>query len=231
LRSRAFALVPLVFALCAGALAIVAASDERELAFTTNVRVVVSVADVRPGQEACERGLDTTAAFDTVELHLASGTEPAPPLDVTARDSRSRSVLARGRVPRGGRDNVPVRARVGPEVPEGRRIDVCLRNAGSRPVGLYGGPDWESPGRAWVGRRRARGDIRIVFLRSEPRSALSLVPEIFERAALFRPEPVGAWTFWLLLVLVAVGVPLLLAAALRAAADPGRAPENPPDRS
>jgi hypothetical protein len=46
---------------------------------------------------------------------------------------------------------------------------------------------------------------------------LELVPQAFERAALFRPAWVGPWTFWLLLGLVAAGVPLLLAAAYRSA--------------
>jgi hypothetical protein len=59
--------------------------------------------------------------------------------------------------------------------------------------------------------------MRLVFKRSEPRSALAQVPDMFERATLFRPDVIGAWTFWLLLVAVAAGIPALLAFALRAA--------------
>jgi hypothetical protein len=40
---------------------------------------------------------------------------------------------------------------------------------------------------------------------------------VFERAALFRPGWVGAWTFWLLLAALVIGVPTLLGRALRAA--------------
>jgi hypothetical protein len=43
------------------------------------------------------------------------------------------------------------------------------------------------------------------------------VPEMFEHASRFRPEWVGAWTFWGLLGLVAAGLPALLAAAYRSA--------------
>ena len=46
---------------------------------------------------------------------------------------------------------------------------------------------------------------------------LSLVPGILRRMARFRPHFFGAWTYWLLLVLLLVGVPLLLALALREA--------------
>jgi hypothetical protein len=46
---------------------------------------------------------------------------------------------------------------------------------------------------------------------------LALVPDAFERAALFRPAWVGAWTFWVLLGLVVAGMPLLLMAAYRSA--------------
>ncbi len=96
-------------------------------------------------------------------------------------------------------------------------MDVCFRNAGTRPVRFYGGPSFESPGHAYVGERVAFGDLALVFRRSEPRSALAQVPDIFERATRFRPGVVGAWTFWVLLVAVAGGIPALLALGLRAA--------------
>ena len=41
------------------------------------------------------------------------------------------------------------------------------------------------------------------------------VADVFHRAALFRPNPVGAWTFWALLAAVLIGVPALLVRALR----------------
>jgi hypothetical protein len=59
--------------------------------------------------------------------------------------------------------------------------------------------------------------LSLRFLRGHPRPVLSQVPLIIDRAALFRPGPVGPWTFWLLALLVAVAVPLLLAHALRRA--------------
>jgi hypothetical protein len=60
----------------------------------------------------------------------------------------------------------------------------------------------------------------------EQRSLLSLLPTMFERAALFRPGIVGPWTYWLLFLVVlpalAIGSIALLARA--AAAVPSRIP-------
>ena len=55
------------------------------------------------------------------------------------------------------------------------------------------------------------------FLTQSLRTALSLVPDIFRRAALFHPAWVGAWTFWLLLGVLLLVVPGLLGLAVRAA--------------
>ncbi|MEA2473635.1 MAG: hypothetical protein QOE06_1550 [Thermoleophilaceae bacterium] len=208
----------LVIALAgAAALAIVAATDERTLAFNPGARVVAPMVAVAPGEEVCQRGLEAAARFDVVALRLGTGTTPGPPLAASVRATGSGRVLARGTVAAGARDNREVSARLAPPVAEGSAIDVCFRDAGARDVAFYGSPTYESPGHSFVGSRPGGGDIRIVFRRSRPRSALSLVPDMFERASLFRPAPVGAWTFWALLAAVAAGIPLLLAGALRRA--------------
>jgi len=86
-------------------------------------------------------------------------------------------------------------------------------------VALYGGPPWQSPSTAAVqGGHALDGDVRLLFHRSEPRSALALLPDIIERATIFRPEAVGEWLLWLVLGGVLVGIPGLLALALRRAA-------------
>jgi hypothetical protein len=85
-------------------------------------------------------------------------------------------------------------------------------------VGLRGGaPQAARASTARVEGQPVPADLTLVFLRAEASSALSLVPEMFERATLFHPGWVGAWTFWALLVLVGAGVPLLLWFALGAA--------------
>jgi hypothetical protein len=216
-----------VCAAAAVALVLVAAADRRQTAFAFVPRSVFVVGEASPGDQLCQRGLQAPARFDAIDLRLGTGGRPGPPLDVTVRGEGGRT-LATGTVAPGARDNAQAQARIVPAVPAGTRFDICFRNDGRREVGFYGGSWYLSPGRAYAGRRRLEGNVRIVFLRDEPRSALSLVPDMFRRAALFRPDPVGAWTFWLLLVLVVAGIPALLALALRAAGreEPGAAPRT-----
>lgn len=206
-------------ALAAAAVAIVAAGDGRTQAFTINVRPTHAVVETPPGGEACQWGIQAGATFDVVEPLLGTHLRPGPPLAVTVRELGTGRALARGRLGGGAPDNELVRVRVEPPVERGRLIGVCFRNEGRHEVVFFGGPSWEAPGHAYRGIHPGSGDMRLAFHRSEPRSVLSSLPEMFERAAVFRPEPVGAWTFWVLLVLVGAGVPLLLAAAVRAATD------------
>ena len=175
----------------AGALVLAAAADERRTAFAPVPRSVAVVAVTAPGQTVCQREVDVPAAFDGVETSVGTGGVPSPPVDVEVRRSGGTRVLARGRLPAGARDNTAALAQVRPEVRSGQVVDVCMRNAGRRELAFYGGPWFASPGRADVEGRRAEGNLQLRYVRSEPRSALSLVPDMFRRAALFRPEPFG----------------------------------------
>ena len=212
-------LVALLLVSAAGclALALVGASDDRELAFTPNVRPVHVVVAVPPGAEACQRGLEAVAGFDVVQVRPASGELAGPPLRATVRDVEQGAVLATGFLTGGSSDNRDVAVPLDRKVRRGGIIEVCVRNLGSREIGFYGGPTDESQGHSAVGSRLGSGDMRVVFLRSEPRSALAQVPDMFERATRFRPDVVGEWTFWLLLVGVVAGIPALLALGLRSA--------------
>jgi hypothetical protein len=215
LRSRAVAALLAGCAAAAAATAVVGAADERSLAFTTNVRPMQPVVTAQPGEEACQVGVEAVADFDTLELLPGTGRAAGPPLVATVRTLPELRVLATGRLPAGARDNRSARLRLDRAVERDGLIEVCLRNAGRREVAFYGGPTIESQGHSAAGGRLGTGDMRIVFLRGEPRSALAQVPDMFERATRFRPDVVGEWTFWVLLVLVAGGIPALLAAALR----------------
>jgi hypothetical protein len=90
-----------------------------------------------------------------------------------------------------------------------------VTNDGDSRVALLGSPPDSSPPN--LADPTLRPELGLTFLRDEPRSMAALVPEAFERAARFRPGWVGAWTFWILLGLVAAGLPGLLALAYRSA--------------
>ncbi|HEX8073808.1 MAG TPA: hypothetical protein VF545_02400 [Thermoleophilaceae bacterium] len=216
MRRAPIAALAVVCVLGLAGLALAAAADRRELAFTLDVRPVGIVAIAEPGQEACQRGVRADDGFDVVDALLGTFQRPGPPLAVTVRDARSRRTLATGRLPAGAQDNKPASVRVSPAVDAGRTLDVCVRDAGGGRLGFYGGSGTDSAeSHATVNGRPLPGDLRLRFFRSRPRSALGLMPAMMRRAAVFRPDPVGAWTFWALLAAVAAGVPLLLAAALR----------------
>jgi hypothetical protein len=216
MRRAALATFALGAALALLAVVWVAAGDERGASFSLEVESRRVVAVAAPGEEACQRGLEAEADFDVVEVLLGTYGRPGPPLAVSVRRSGSASTLARGRLAAGARDNASARVRLDRTVDDGERVDVCTRNEGERRVAFYGGLIFDVPSRASVASRPA-GDLVLGFHRSEPRSMLSLVPEVPERAAVLRPDPVGPWTFWILLAAMALGVPLLLGFAVRAA--------------
>jgi hypothetical protein len=193
-----------------GALALLAAAalDDRERAFTVGVPPVRVAVELPPGESSCRSGIDVPAGFSRVQLATASFGRPGPPLSVTAGD-------ARGTVPGGYPDNSTVEVSLS-EIEPRQRVEVCVTNEGDRRMALYGAPPDTPPD--YLGDPDLKPEIAVTFLRDEPKSMLELVPEAFERAALFRPAWVGAWSFWVLLGLVVAGVPLLLAAAYRSAA-------------
>lgn len=228
--------------LLAGALAvalgaiIVLATDERTLAFSNGVAAETVIAQLAPGQRACQPGVVVAEPFAGVELVLDTGGRPGPPLELTVRERRARDTLATGKVRGGyagrlGTGGAVAVARLR-RVRAGRQVQVCVANAGRQPVGVTGtsGRERREP-RVQLRRppRRLSANLHLNFLRPRPTSLLAELPRAFERAALWHPPLVGAWTFWLLAALVGLGVPLLLAWAVYAASalSPGRPPPGP----
>jgi hypothetical protein len=200
---------------CLGVLALVlvGARDKRELAFTLGVLPATVAAELDPGETACQTPVNVPTEFDGVRFQVGTYRRPGPPLSVVIRSASGRP-LAGGRLPAGYPDvSQPVVA-VGP-VRASQRVKVCLRNRGRRRLALYGNLGVAAPvSEARIGSRALNTDLTLVFERAKPRSTLSLLPDVFDRASLFRPGWVGAWTFWLLTVVLLVGIPVLLALAL-----------------
>jgi hypothetical protein len=182
---------------------------------------------VRPGQERCSGIIRPPGAgADRVRFWArASGAGPTPPIVVFVRRSRTAQALADGTAGAGPAGPRTVRLRG--SVAGSRKVVGCFYNAGAVPADLLPPPG--TPTRVTVERSDALADYADIGLelgRSDDRSLLALLPDAFDRASLFRPGWVRGWTYWLLLVALVIGVPVLLSRALASASD-----EEEPDSS
>lgn len=230
------ALIAFVLVLVAGLGAVLVAALSKQTRETQTVGVlpVLPVAPIDRGQEACQAPVALDEPLEQVRFNIGTHGMPGPPLAVTVRRHLSRSVLGAGRVQGGWRDDgTPREVAVG-EVRGEQYVAVCIRNLGTVRGYVYGdvysgefgtGPTGVRPTTTTSSARidgvPIPGDLSMTFTTREARSVLSLVPEIFARASLFRPALVGPWTFWLLLLAALVAAPVALWLALRAGAQPG----------
>jgi hypothetical protein len=195
-------------------LALVAERDDRGLAFTTGVVPSIPAAELRSGETVCQSPISVPQDFDRVSVQAGSPGSLGQPLQVSVLSAEGGRRLGRGRVP-GGYFGPAEQATTVGEIAAGQKISVCVRNAGPRKVALYGNAGAAALPSAAVQKGRALDtDITLVFLDRERHSMLSIVPEVFERASLFRPGWVGPWLFWALSAAALLGVPLLLARGL-----------------
>lgn len=168
---------------------------------------------LKPGSQACLADV----AFDTdaqvVEFATVEGKRTGPPLTVVAEGGgyREAATIEGGYVP-----GSTLRADIDP--PERSVIGtLCITNDGRRRVELLGTADV----RTVIARPTTRidgvevvPDISVRFLSSEGGSVLERAGELVDRAAAFKPSLLGAPLGWLILVLVALGVPALALYAL-----------------
>jgi hypothetical protein len=208
-------------------LLVVAGRDKRDLAFTLGVVPTIPAATLKPGVRVCQVPIGVPDEFNRVRLRAGSPGGPGQPLQLTVVDVATNSVVGRGRLPGGYPYSTEQSASVG-QVGAERRIAVCVRNLGGRNVQIFGNTDAGSPtSHAFIRGRGLPNDLTLVFLRSGERSQLAALPDLFERASVFRPGWVGPWVYWLLAAGVLLGVPLLLARALALSEEPPEAPEPP----
>jgi hypothetical protein len=197
-----------VVAATVAVLVLAGASDERVVAGSVSLPAVRAASALEPGAGTCRGGIEAPVPFARVRLVTTTEGRPGPPLEVAVRRGGRR--VARGRVP-GGHPGGTVEARVGP-VASGGWVEVCVRNLGHVPVVLLGAPPGVLAGR--LGEPELVAAPAVVLVRDRPVSVLGELPQILDRAALFKPVP--AWLLWLLLPAVVLGLPALLLAAARA---------------
>jgi hypothetical protein len=192
---------------------LLAVVEQRSLVFTLGVPPTLG-APLTPGGEVCQGPIETPSSFERVQVQLGTPRAAAVPADVIVRDRRTRAPLATGQAlaPFGGPR--PVNVEVG-HVGEGRRISVCVRNDGDRPLLVFGSP-LAAPGSfASYEGERFQWDMSAALLRADGASLFSLAPDMVERAALFRGDWIGDFAVWIVLALLVTAFPLLLIKALR----------------
>jgi len=184
---------------------------------TNSVRSRNASEAVQPGQRVCANGLDVPAGTGRIQLDpiasqpatLEATVQPAgePPIDAGRFEILGQRKL-----------DIPIPERAAQ--PASTPASVCLEVEGFE-VRLGGtvGVGWGHVPPTIDGRSIPfRPSAWFLPPAGEKRSLASHLPDALRRAALFRPDPIGPWTYWVLFLLV---LPGLAYAALRLLATAG----------
>ena len=229
MRSRRAALVVVLTAIV-GIAAVLLAHTDASQPFQQRLGVFVTgpVVYMREGDVACQGPVGLNERTRALTFNPATVLPSGPAITVFVREPGTTRTLASGRLAAGFDPAEPQTVRLSPPAPAGAIVDVCFRDEGPGTVQLFGDtprgdtrlngpsahPTLQTSAASLNGTPMPDADIAIVFPRAKPASPLALVPEMFRRAALFRPGWVGAWTYWLLAALAILAAPLLLWRAL-----------------
>jgi len=183
---------------------------------------VGAVAVVNGGQRLCVRDVRVPAGTGRVRFRLDTRTAPTPPLrlEVRALDGGGSIHSTLPASPISGFRNVDIPIPTTTAAPF-FTANVCLTPVGGT-VFAWGRPNFlgNNVQPLLDGRPTPSGRVSLWFLGPPgvEKSIADQLPQIFRRAALFRPGFVGAWTYWALFL---VGLPLLGYAAIRLVATAG----------
>jgi hypothetical protein len=175
--------------------------SEPRYAGSNAVRAAQVVTELAPRRTICQKGELIPKDASTVEVSVATGGQPGPPLAAELRTKGGR-VLARGTTVGGYRDGV-IGVPIGVVRKTIEHVDVCLRSTAPGTAQLYGQGNAE--GRLEVNRHAAPGILRLAYKRPGSETWLALAPTIAHRFAQAKTRVATPFTFWLLLVGV-VGV-------------------------
>ncbi len=196
------------------ALAIVMAADERGFTAPLNTKTAVRVP---PGKEVCRRSVKPKqAGVNALRFHVDTGGRRGPPLELRVFRGYTRpTVVATGSLP-GGYRTGELEAAITGSAAGAFALSACVDNVGSTPITITPPPPLRARELAHARGRTGFEEISLTLVRKPSRSLLSLMPTAFERATLFRPGWIGAWTYWMLAAGLIFVVPFLLTRALSA---------------
>ena len=168
-----------------------------------------------PGRLLCATDIALGPRMQEAELIL-TGEGPAPPLVVRAQTRGFTSPPAT--IPETGPGLHAVRVAIEP--PPANAIGrVCVRNAGRTAANFVATTELRTYTklRTFVDGEPHSADLALKFYERRQVSALGDLPGIVDRMAIGRGFLGAAWLVWLLLAVLAVGVPLLVLRALAGA--------------
>jgi hypothetical protein len=191
--------------------------ERTAVAGTPSLEALYSLKEVplSTGQRACITPLPLDPDVRNVRLVLHPGGSGAVPLSFTLR---APGYVGRGRFtgyPAGA--TVPVIAPVSPAPALTADGTLCVRNEGRHTVGLVGTDEPQSvslPATSVDGKTPGAVDPAVTFLDGPPSSVLDLAGKILGRASDFTGGAAPVWLLWPLALLVVLGVPFGIAAAL-----------------
>jgi hypothetical protein len=157
------------------------------------------VASVRPGHPACEGPVTARAASRGVAL-FGSAASGSP--TITVRVSSASRTVATGELAHAGA-SAENDVAVDHPIPAGRPLHVCVSAAGGVFSLMGAGSQF-----AGVLTSGVAHDTQFSLVLTRPATFLGSLPTAFSRASVFKPSWVGAWTFWLLLAVLACAVAL-----------------------
>jgi hypothetical protein len=164
-------------------------------------------------------GLPAQSAFVRLQLYSPTSTRPALHLMLRVGGRTIHSDLPPVRAPVNAVNNADFPIPRTPASPAASAASLCVTADG--PV-KWGGTPLPAPGASplTLGAAKVSGRLAIWYLppAGDRSSYLQRAGEIFERAALFRPGIVGAWTYPVLLFLVLPAIALLAVRCLALAA-------------
>ncbi len=209
-RTAAFCAVPLL-----AMMALYCLSPRFYFTGTDSVENVNAVVHTKAGTQVCAPGLMLPAGTAGVRLQLLPATTRRPALHLLLRvgGRTIRSALPALAVQADRPSNADFSIAQTPPDPAAQRASLCLTAGG--PLSVGGTPLSKVPGSPpTVGGTAVPARLAVWYLpRTGQRSSyVQRIAQILQRAALFRPGVVGAWLYWLLLLLV---LPALALFALR----------------
>jgi Predicted membrane protein (DUF2142) len=217
---------------------------------TNSVEAYTYVAEVGPGEPVCVPGLHIPPGTARIRLQLISRTRTRPVLRIALRLDTSTESRAAGRSAATGSGrrtlNVPTANTIESVLPplrvppnrvsaavfalpglsveaDERQASLCLTARGLVNWGGTPLPAPPSSAAPSAGGSPVSGRIAVWYLppTGAERSYLSRVGSILRRASLFRPSPVGAWLYVLILLIVLPGLALAAVRCLAVAAGRG----------